>query len=171
MDHSLPSLFFVQGVAFVSELPVGLARLRRVKPPDARLVVIFCGLGEFPIASDVWTVVKLSAKPGTEQVPRGFARSGQGLIMRNPTSTARDLRRQEAYGRLAAIDAHRLWTQGCSLYFIAGRADTTIPFVRRWLREGAPRSLPGLNGIQETRAEFNSEVSASGSNLTLGAPA
>ena len=119
MDHSLPSLFFVQGVAFVSELPVGLARLRRVKPPDARLVVIFCGLGEFPIASDRWayaidaptscgggseidvdTIPEFqltpygllsSAKPGIEQVPRGFARSDQGLIMRNPISTARDL--------------------------------------------------------------------------------
>ena len=48
-------------------------------------------------------------------------------------------RRQEAYQRLAEIDAHRLRLSGCGLEFIAGRATTTTFMVRRWLREVAAR--------------------------------
>jgi hypothetical protein len=47
-------------------------------------------------------------------------------------------RRQEAYRRLAAIDAGRLRSSGFGLEFIAGRADTTRTFVRQWLEETAP---------------------------------
>jgi hypothetical protein len=49
--------------------------------------------------------------------------------------SARAYRRQEAYERLAEIDAYRLLLAGCAVTFIAGRADTTTFIVRRWLRE------------------------------------
>jgi hypothetical protein len=48
-------------------------------------------------------------------------------------------RRQEAYGRLAAIDAYRLRLAGAGIIFIAARADTTPWLVRRWLQEVADR--------------------------------
>jgi hypothetical protein len=56
-------------------------------------------------------------------------------------------RRQEAYGRLAEIDAYRLKLAGCALPFIAGRANTTPWLVRRWLREVA--ALTGTNPAGE----------------------
>jgi hypothetical protein len=54
--------------------------------------------------------------------------------------SARAYRRQEEYQRLEEIDAHRLWSSGYGLLYIAGRADTTPWFVRRWLREVANRA-------------------------------
>jgi hypothetical protein len=39
------------------------------------------------------------------------------------------------YLRLLEIDAHQLWLAGHSITFIAGRANTTTWFVRRWLRD------------------------------------
>jgi hypothetical protein len=56
-------------------------------------------------------------------------RSGRG--------SALALRRQEAYQRLADIDAYRLILAGGAITNIAGRANTTPWLVRRWLREVA----------------------------------
>jgi hypothetical protein len=46
-------------------------------------------------------------------------------------------RRQEAYRRLAEIDAHRLRSSGHGLEFIAARAETTRVYVSQWLKETA----------------------------------
>ena len=61
-------------------------------------------------------------------------KEGQGLTISNRGS-ALAYRRQEAYERLAEIDAYRLLLAGCAVTVIAGRADTTPFIVRRWLRE------------------------------------
>jgi hypothetical protein len=60
------------------------------------------------------------------------------LTIRNRGS-ALAYRRQEAYERLAEIDAYRLWVAGRGVTAIAGRANTTPFIVRRWLREVADR--------------------------------
>ena len=57
-------------------------------------------------------------------------------------------RRQEAYQRLASINADRLRLGGYSVIYIAGQADTTEHFVHRWLQEVAGRDT---NPAQTTR--------------------
>jgi hypothetical protein len=56
---------------------------------------------------------------------------------RGVRGSARAFRRQETYERLVAINAHRLWLDGCAIHAIALRASTSPFIVRQWLQEAA----------------------------------
>jgi hypothetical protein len=69
-------------------------------------------------------------------------------------------RRQEAYRRLAEIDAYQLWQSGCVIELIAARADTTRVYVRQWLKEAAAPDTAPADPTPQTSADDHPQASA-----------